>query len=80
MTKRLVRTDWNNQTTRSAWRAASWTVVVLLLLMTIAGCANVPAPPSVAAPAVAPNSAITGTATFAERTILPANAVFEATP
>ncbi len=44
-------------------------------LIVLAGCANVATQPSPAAPPV--QTALTGTATFAERTLLPANAVFE---
>ena len=81
MANRLARTAWKNRATQSAWRAASWTLLGWMLVMALAGCANKPpspgAPDSPSASGVK-NSSLKGTAKFLERTVLPANSVFEA--
>ena len=82
MTNRLARTTWNNRATQSAWRAASWTLLGWMLLMALAGCANKLSSlgtPGVTSAPTAKSSTVKGTAKFVERTVLPANSIFEAT-
>ena len=82
MANRLAPTTWKNKATRSAWRAASWTLLGLMLLMALPGCANGPSLPGSTSATSVPttrNSTLKGTAKFVERTVLPANSIFEAT-
>lgn len=81
MTNRLVHPVWKNRATQSAWRAACWTLLGLMLLMALAGCANKPSSLGAAGAthaSSAKNSSLKGTAKFVERTVLPANSIFEA--
>jgi len=82
MANRLGRTAWKNRATQSAWRAATWTLLGFILLLGLAGCVSgLPLPGATIATAVptARNSSLKGTAKFFERTVLPANSIFEAT-
>ena len=82
MANRLAHTAWKNKATQSAWRAASWTLLGWMLLMALAGCANglsLPGATVATSNPTAKNSSLKGTAKFVERTVLPANSVFEAT-
>ena len=82
MTNRLASTTWTNKATQSAWRAASWTLLGLMLLMALAGCANGLSLPGLTSATIVPttkNNTLKGTAKFVERTVLPANSIFEAT-
>ena len=79
MATRLARTAWKNRATQSAWRAASWTLLGLMLLMGLAGCANQQISPGTPGASAGKNSTLKGTAKFLERTVLPANSIFEAT-
>jgi uncharacterized lipoprotein YbaY len=77
MANRLAHNTWKHRATQNAWHAASWILVALLMLIILAGCANIqPAPGT---PPPKPDNTITGTARFLERTLLPANSIFEAT-
>jgi len=87
MANRHSNHHWKHRVTRSAWRAASWTLLVLFALFAVlgaTGCANIlPSPTASPSPASSssppPDSAINATAKFLERTVLPANSIFEAT-
>ena len=79
MAHRLARTVWKNRATQSTWRAASWTLLGLMLFMALAGCVNLPGAATAASAAAVKNNSLRGTAKLFERTVLPANSIFEAT-
>ena len=79
MAHRLARTVWKNRATQSAWRAASWTLLGLMLFMALAGCVNLPGAATAASAPAVKNNSLRGTAKLFERTVLPANSIFEAT-
>ena len=79
MANRLARTVWKNRATQSAWRAASWTLLGLMLFIALAGCVNLPSAATAASAAAVKNNSLKGTAKLLERTVLPANSIFEAT-
>ena len=79
MAHRLARTVWKSKATQGTWRAASWTLLALMLFMALAGCVNLPGAATAASAAAVKNNSLRATAKLLERTVLPANSIFEAT-